>query len=96
MTMTELDRLMEEHVRPQLREHGGDAEILSYENGILRLRMLGQCAGCPAADLTNETIIEGSLLPLVPGLSQVVLIHQVSDELLSEARRLTTHGSGTR
>lgn len=95
MTMTELDRLMETHVRPQLREHGGDAEILSYENGILRLRMLGQCAGCPAADLTNETLIEGSLRQLVPELSQVVLVHQVSDDLLSEARRLMTRASGT-
>lgn len=95
MTMTELDRLMEAHVRPQLREHGGDAKILSYENGILRLRMLGQCAGCPAADLTNETLIEGSLRHLVPELSQVVLVHQVSDDLLSEARRLMTRASGT-
>ena len=88
MTIMELDRLMDEHVRPLLREHGGNAEILSYENGILRLRMLGQCAGCPAADLTNETLIEGNLRKLVPELSQVVLVQQTSDELLNEARRL--------
>ena len=96
MTIIELDRLMDEHVRPLLREHGGDAEILSYENGILRLRMLGQCAGCPAADLTNETLIEGSLRQLVPELSQVVLVHQVSEDLLSEARRLMTRGADPR
>ncbi len=96
MTIIELDRLMDEHVRPLLREHGGDAEILSYENGILRLRMLGQCAGCPAADLTNETLIEGSLRQLVPELSQVVLVHQVSEDLLREARRLMTRGTDPR
>jgi len=88
MTIPELDRLMEEHVRPLLREHGGDAEILSYETGILRLRMLGQCAGCPAADLTNETLIEGTLRQLVPELTQVVLVQQASEDLLDEARRL--------
>ena len=61
-----LEQLLDELVRPALRAHGGDVALVGYENGILRLRMLGQCAGCPAANMTNETLIEGQLMPLLP------------------------------
>ena len=70
MTAT-LEQLLETLVRPALRTHNGDVELVSYQDGILRLRMLGQCAGCPAAAMTNETLIEGQLMPLLPDLKDV-------------------------
>lgn len=85
-----IEQLIELVVRPELNKHEGDVEVLSYENGILRLRMLGHCAGCPAADLTNESLIAGQLKPLVPGLKDVVLVHEVSEDLLTQARALMT------
>lgn len=88
--ITELERLLEERVRPFLREHGGDAEILGYKDGVLKLRMLGQCAGCPAAMLTNETLIEAELKQACSHLRQVVLVQETSDSLLSEAKNLMT------
>lgn len=89
MTSTEkLEQLLDELVRPALRTHGGDAELVSFQDGILRLRMLGQCAGCPAATMTNETLIEGQLMPLLPELKEVILVHTVDDSLLDEARAL--------
>jgi Fe-S cluster biogenesis protein NfuA len=69
-------------------------ELVGLEDGILRLRMLGQCAGCPAATMTNETIIEGQLLPLIPELKQVVLVHTVDESLLDMARTLMKSGAG--
>lgn len=36
-----LEELLETLVRPALREHGGDVELVSYADGILRLKMLG-------------------------------------------------------
>lgn len=88
---TKIEELLEELVRPALREHGGDVELVGYENGTLRLRMLGQCAGCPAATMTNETIIEGQLMPLLPDLKEVILVHTVNESLLAEARALMGH-----
>ena len=85
---SEIEALLDERVRPYLREHGGDVEILSYEDGILRVRMLGHCAGCPAADLTNESLIEEELKQAMPDLKKVVLVQQISESLLEEARRL--------
>ena len=85
---TKLEQLLDELVRPALRAHGGDAELVSVQDGILRLRMLGQCAGCPAATMTNETLIEGQLMPLLPDLKEVILVHTVDDSLLAQARAM--------
>ena len=84
---TKLEQLLDELVRPALRAHGGDAELVSFQDGILRLRMLGQCAG-PAATMTNETLIEGQLMPLLPDLKEVILVHTVDDSLLAQARAM--------
>ena len=81
-----LEELLETLVRPALREHGGDVELVRYENGVLRLKMLGR----PGATLTNETLIEGQLKPLLPELREVILVHAVSDSLLAQARAMMT------
>ena len=88
MTAT-LEQLLETLVRPALRAHNGDVELVGYQDGILRLRMLGQCAGCPAAAMTNETLIEGQLMPLLPDLKEVILVHTVDASLLAEAGNIT-------
>ena len=94
MTNERLEELLDELVRPALQAHGGNVELVGLEDGVLRLRMLGQCAGCPAATMTNETIIEGQLLPLIPELKQVVLVHTVDESLLDMARTLMKRGAG--
>lgn len=83
-----LQQLLDELVRPGLQTHGGDAELIDFTDGVLRLRMLGRCAGCPAATLTNETLIEGQLMPLIPELKEVILVHNVDESLLAMARGL--------
>lgn len=88
----QLEVLLEERVRPHLRSHGGEAEIISYEDGVLCLRLLGACSTCPAALLTNESLIEEELCKAVPELSRVVLQQDISDELLAQAKKLMTRG----
>ena len=88
MTAT-LEQLLETLVRPALRAHNGDVELVGYQDGILRLRMLGQCAGCPSADLTNETIVEAELKAALPDLvEKAVVVQTVSDELWEQAKKL--------
>ena len=84
-----IEAVLEEKVRPILREHGGDVTIERLEGDVLYAKMLGHCAGCPSADLTNETIVEAELLKAVPDLVRRAVIEQsVSDELWEQAKRL--------
>ena len=57
-------------MRPSLRAHGGELELDHLEDGVLYIKLLGQCAGCPSADLTNETLIEHELTSALPELVQ--------------------------
>src|SRR5208282_1894137 len=38
-----------EKVRPYLRSHGGNVELLACDAGVVRLRMVGSCHGCPSS-----------------------------------------------
>lgn len=76
----QIEAVLDEKVRPSLRAHGGELEIDHLEGGVLYIKLLGQCAGCPSADLTNETLIEHELTAALPELVQkVVVVQTVSD-----------------
>ena len=92
--LEQIERILDERVRPQLALHGGDIQSLSCEDGVYRFRLLGQCAGCPSADLTTEELIREELIQAVPGLTQAVLVQQVSDRLLEQARAILNRGYG--
>ena len=86
--MKRIEAVLDEKVRPALRAHGGEIETDRLENGVLYVKLLGQCAGCPSADLTNETLVEAELKAALPELvEKVAVIQTVSDELWEQARR---------
>ena len=87
--MERIEAVLDEKVRPALRAHGGEIEIDRLEGRVLYVKLLGQCAGCPSADLTNETLVEAEVVKALPELVQkVAVIQTVSDELWEQAKRL--------
>lgn len=83
-----VEAVLDEKVRPP----SGPTEEIAVdhlEDGVLYVKLLGQCAGCPSADLTNETIVEAELTRALPELvRKVAIIQTVSDELWEQAKRL--------
>lgn len=53
-------------VRPFLKSHGGNAELLSVEDGIVRVRMVGSCNGCPSSSVTLTQAIEKAIYEAAP------------------------------
>ena len=87
--LRKIEAVLEERVRPALRAHVGEIEIDRLEEGVLYVKLLGQCAGCPSADLTNETIVEAELVQALPELvRKVAVVQTVSDELWEQAKKL--------
>lgn len=86
--MEKIERLLDERVRPTLAMHLGDIRVESYKDGILRVRLLGQCNNCPSALDTTEELVAAELQAAMPEIKQVVLATGVSDELLAQARAL--------
>ena len=87
--MERIEAVLDEKVRPALRAHGGEIEIDRLEGRVLYVKLLGQCAGCPSADLTNETLVEAEVVKALPELvEKVAVIQTVSDELWEQAKKL--------
>lgn len=85
----EIEGVLDQYVRPLLRAHGGDMEVLELtDDGVLRFRLRGRCAGCPAADLTTEDLIRAEVTQRLPQVRQVELVYEVSKELLQQARAI--------
>jgi Fe-S cluster biogenesis protein NfuA len=64
-----------ESVRPYLGSHGGGVEVLGLdpERGLLRLRMLGSCDGCPSSAVTLEHALRRALAEQAPEIADVEL-----------------------
>ena len=84
-----IEEVLDRQVRPSLRAHGGEIQVDRLENKVLYVKLLGHCAGCPSADLTNETLVEAEVVKALPELvEKVAVIQTVSDELWEQAKRL--------
>lgn len=71
MTTEEVSEVLED-IRPQLQADGGDVELVSVEEGVVKVRFLGGCAGCPFANMTLKMGIERYLKQKLPEVKQVV------------------------
>jgi len=60
-----------EEVRPYLRSHGGNVELLGVEEGVARLRMQGSCSGCPSSTVTLRLAIEEAIQKTAPDLEGI-------------------------
>lgn len=88
LTLEHIEQVLDERVRPGLSSHNGGIQITELADGLLKVRMLGQCSGCPSATLTMEELVREELMKAFPDLKDVVLIAGVSDELIKQAREL--------
>jgi Fe-S cluster biogenesis protein NfuA len=67
-----------EAIRPMLQADGGDAELVEVtSDGVVRLRLIGACRGCPMSQITLGRVIEGRLKASVP---EVVRVEAVQAE----------------
>jgi Fe-S cluster biogenesis protein NfuA len=61
-----------EQIRPAIQSDGGDVQLVEITPaGVVRIRLLGACIGCPSATMTLRTGIERSLIDNIPGVTGV-------------------------
>ncbi len=69
--ITEKVQKVIDEVRPHLKADGGDVELVGVENGIVKVKLKGACAGCPMSTMTVKWGIENLLKKRVPEVVQV-------------------------
>ncbi len=60
-----------ENIRPMLALHAGNIELVSFEGGVVTVRLLGTCQGCPLSSLTLKAGVEELLREAIPEVSRV-------------------------
>ena len=58
-------------IRPSLQADGGDVELVDVENGIVKVKLKGACAGCPMSQMTLKNGIERLLKKEIPEVKAV-------------------------
>ena len=58
-------------IKPMLQADGGDVEFVDYEDGVVKVRLQGACAGCPMSQMTLKNGIERMLKQEVPEVTSV-------------------------
>lgn len=68
------DRIKEEieKIRPFLQGDGGDIEFVSFEDGIVHVKLSGACSNCSLIDYTLKDGIEEILVNEIPEVKSVV------------------------
>lgn len=83
--MAKLDRPIEDvkndvvdiirQIRPAVQGDGGDIELVDVtDEGIVKVKLLGACIGCPSAAITLKMGVEQSLRDNVPEVTEVVCV----------------------
>jgi Fe-S cluster biogenesis protein NfuA len=61
-------------IRPMLQRDGGNVELIEVEDGIVKVRLQGACAGCPMSQMTIKHGIERLLKQEIPEVKSVVSV----------------------
>lgn len=73
-TLTEKVQKAIAEIRPNLQADGGDIELVSVEDGTVKVKLKGACAGCPMSTMTVKVGVENYLRKKIP---QVVKVETV-------------------
>jgi Fe-S cluster biogenesis protein NfuA/nitrite reductase/ring-hydroxylating ferredoxin subunit len=58
-------------VRPYLKSHGGNVELVKIDKGVAYLRLEGSCHGCPSSTITLKLAIEEAIYKAAPDLVEL-------------------------
>ncbi len=63
-----------EKIRPALMMDGGNIELVDVTDGVVTVRLMGACHGCPSASMTLQYGIEQALREHVPEVERLVAV----------------------
>mgnify|MGYP001571477114 FL=1 len=63
-------------IRPAVQMDGGDIELVDVVDGIVKLRLVGSCHGCPSSMMTLKAGIERAIQAEVPEVKSVEAVEE--------------------
>ncbi|MBU0646418.1 NifU family protein [Patescibacteria group bacterium] len=71
----EVEKVLKQ-IQPRLEGDGGGIELVEVdeEQGIVKVRLLGACAGCPMRQMTLKMGVEAAIQEAVPAVKEVIAV----------------------
>lgn len=85
---TKIEAIINDSIRPQLKEHFGDISFINYKDRIVRICFQGACKGCPSANTTLENVVRKALASEIDEIQDVIAVNEVSDDLMNMAKQI--------
>lgn len=77
----QIEKILDDQIRPALASHGGDIEVIDFDNTKLFVKLTGGCQGCSSSKATLKDGIERLLIGKFP-------------DMITEVVDLTDHAAG--
>ena len=72
----EVESVINKNIRPNIQMDGGDIELFSVNNGVVKVFLKGACSGCPSSQMTLKNGIEFLLKKEFPNkINEVIAIN---------------------
>ena len=72
-----IQQTINEQVRPTLRAHGGNLELVDVEGDTVKVAFRGMCAQCPTSQFTMKDVVEAKLREYV---SDDLVVEEVKEK----------------
>jgi Fe-S cluster biogenesis protein NfuA len=63
-----------EEIRPFVQSDGGDVELLKVEDGVVYVRLVGACVGCPSSIYTLKNGVEARICEELAEIESVEMV----------------------
>lgn len=70
--MRQMEKLFDDMVRPALKAHGGDIELIDIDNNKVYVKMTGGCQGCSSSQATLKDGVERLVHQHYPEIEEVI------------------------
>ncbi len=60
-----------EKIHKGLTLHGGGIELVDVNDGVVKVRLTGACAGCPISQMTMKSYVEKAIKDELPEIKEV-------------------------
>ncbi|KAM6916211.1 NFU1 iron-sulfur cluster scaffold homolog, mitochondrial, partial [Xenentodon cancila] len=76
-----IKELLDTRIRPTVQEDGGDVIFKGFDNGTVKLKLVGSCTGCPSSTVTLKNGIQNMMQFYIPEVENVEQVEDKVDEI---------------
>lgn len=70
----QVEKVLDQYVRPMLAADGGDIDIVDIKDSVVYCRLVGACTGCGGAGMTMKLMVERTLKDMVDDRIRIITV----------------------